>query len=162
MNRRRLEVEAWRDAMLAVNGTLDTSVGGPSRDLGDAGNVRRTLYGTVKRRELSDVLRLYDFPDPTTHAPGRIPTTTPLQQLFVLNSPFMQQQAQALSHRLAREAPTSREERIRRAYALLFGRPPREKEIRLALAFLGQNQTDEVWLPYAQALLASNEFLFVD
>jgi hypothetical protein len=162
MNRGRLEVEAWRDAMLAVNGTLDDSVGGPSRDLADAGNVRRTLYGAIKRRELSDLLRLYDFPDPTTHAPGRIPTTTPLQQLFVLNSPFMQQQAQALAHRLAREAPASQEHRIRRAYALLFGRQPREKEMRLGLAFLGQGRCDEMWLPYAQALLASNEFLFVD
>jgi hypothetical protein len=162
MNRRRLEVEAWRDAMLAVTGRLDRTVGGPSRDLGEPGNVRRTLYGTVRRREISDLLRLYDFPDPITHAPARIPTTTPLQQLFVLNSPFMQQQAEALTRRVAREAPGSQEDRIRSAYALLFGRPPHEKELRLGLAFLGEGKPDEMWPAYAQALLASNEFLFVD
>src|SRR6202011_1306704 len=95
MNRRRLEVEAWRDAMLAVAGTLSLEPGGPSLDLGSPANGRRTIYGTVKRRELHDLLRLDDFPDPTTHSPARIPTTTPLQQLFVLNSPFVQQQATA-------------------------------------------------------------------
>ena len=54
-----------RNQSLALQ-ALDDSVGGPSRDLADAGNVRRTLYGAIKRRELSDLLRLYDFPDPTT------------------------------------------------------------------------------------------------
>jgi hypothetical protein len=162
MNRRRLEVEAWRDAMLAANGTLDRTVGGRSRELADPGNVRRTLYGTIRRRELTDLLRLYDFPDPITHSPGRIPTTTPLQQLFVLNSPFLQQQAEALSRRLAGEVPEGAEDRIRRAYALLFGRSPREKEFQLGLAFLEQGQPDQAWRSYAQALLASNEFLFVD
>jgi len=162
MNRRRLEVEAWRDAMLATTGTLDRRIGGPSSDLGDLGNRRRTLYGTVKRRELSDLLRLYDFPDPTMHSPGRIATTTPLKELFVLNSPFLQQQAQALTKRLTADAPGGDEDRIRRAYHLLFGRPPRETELRRGLAFLGQGNTAATWPIYAQALLASNEFLFVD
>jgi hypothetical protein len=162
MNRRRLEVEAWRDAMLTATGTLDRRIGGPSSDLGDPGNRRRTLYGTVKRRELSDLLRLYDFPDPTTHSPGRIPTTTPLQQLFVFNSLFLLQQAQALARRVAAEAPGSEEERIHRAYQLLFGRPPRNKELRRGLAFLEQGQAADTWPIFAQALLASNEFLFVD
>jgi len=89
MKRRRLEVEAWRDAMLAVSGTLNRARGGPSLDLGDPKNNRRTLYGTVKRRELNDVLRLHDFPDPLTHSPSRLPTITPLQQLYTLNSPFV-------------------------------------------------------------------------
>src|SRR5207244_7070135 len=74
MNRRRLEVEAWRDAMLAVAGTLDRKQGGPALDLGEANNRRRTVYGTVKRRELNDMLRLHDFPDPMAHSPSRVPT----------------------------------------------------------------------------------------
>ena len=93
MNRRRLEVEAWRDAMLAVSGHARPGARRPAPDLSDAKNHRRTLYGTVKRRELHDMLRLHDFPDPTTHSASRMPTTTPLQQLFTLNSPFLQQQA---------------------------------------------------------------------
>jgi hypothetical protein len=160
-NRRRLEVEAWRDAMLAVGGTLDPTRGGPSLELGDANNRRRTLYGTVRRRELSDVLRLHDFPDPVTHSSGRVPTTTPLQQLFTLNSPFLRQQATALAERLKKEAPGGTEERVRRAYLLLYGRPATERQVRLATEFLTP-ESDAAWLQYAQALLMSNEFLFVD
>jgi hypothetical protein len=165
MNRRRLEIEAWRDAMLAVSGTLTLERGGPSLDLGDARNRRRTVYGTVKRRELNDMLRLYDFPDPTTHSPGRLPTTTPLQQLFVLNSPFVQQQAASLARRLKAEAPGSIEERVRRAYLLLYGRAATEGQVRLAVEFLHAKkpaEADALWQQYAQVLLGSNEFLFVD
>ncbi len=163
MSRRRLEVEAWRDAMLAVSGELKGDLGGPPQDLGDARNQRRTLYGIVKRRELHDMLRLNDFPDPTAHSAARVPTTTPLQQLFVLNSPFVQRQAAALARRLAAEVPGGAEARIRRAYALLFGRTPREGEIRRALDFLAAvKPTEAAWVEYAQVLLGSNEFLFID
>ncbi|HZY90754.1 MAG TPA: PSD1 and planctomycete cytochrome C domain-containing protein, partial [Gemmataceae bacterium] len=162
INRRRLEVEAWRDAMLAVAGTLSPERGGPSLDLGDANNRRRTLYGTVKRRELNDLLRLHDFPDPTAHSPARVPTTTPLQQLFTLNSPFIRRQSAALVRRLKTEAPGGDEARVRRAYRLLFGRPATGEEVRLALAFLTEGGGDALWEQYAQVLLGSNEFLFVD
>ena len=64
MNRRRLEVEAWRDAMLAVSGRLDPTVGGPSRSLDDPENRRRTFYAAVSRHDLDPLLRLFDFPDP--------------------------------------------------------------------------------------------------
>ena len=158
MSRRRLEVEAWRDAMLAVTGTLDHRLGGPPQELTDANNRRRTLYGTVKRRELSDLLRLHDFPDPTVHSASRTPTTTPLQQLFVLNSPFLRQQATALANRVQTEA-TGDEARVRRVYQLLFGRLPSSNEMKLASEFL----TDPAaWPAYCQALLGGNELLFVD
>jgi hypothetical protein len=164
MNRRRLEIEAWRDAMLAVAGKLRLERGGPPMDLGDPRNQRRTLYGTVQRRELADMLRLHDFPDPTTHSPGRIPTTTPLQQLFVLNSPFVQRQAAALAARLKREVTDGNEARVRRAYLLVYGRPATQRQVDLAIRFLtarGEN-SDAMWQQYAQVLLGSNEFLFVD
>ncbi len=162
MNRRRLEVEAWRDAMLAASGTLSLQRGGPSLDLGDPRNNRRTVYGTVKRRELSDLLRLHDFPDPTMHSPGRIPTTTPLQQLFTLNSPFVQQQSAALARRLAAEAPDGLDRRVQRACWLLYGRPAKESEITLAREFLTAAEPPILWQEYAQVLLGSNEFLFID
>jgi len=161
MNRRRLEVEAWRDAMLAVTGTLRRDMGGPSNDLADAGNHRRTLYGTITRRELTDLLRLHDVPDATTHSAGRVPTTTPLQGLFVLNSPLMQAQSAALVRRLKAETPGGIEERVRRAYLLLYGRPATEGQVRLAVEFLKAG-SDAAWEEYAQVLLGSNEFLFVD
>jgi hypothetical protein len=162
MNPRRLDVEGWRDAMLTVTATLDRRVGGPPQELSEVTNRRRTLYGTVKRRELNDLLRLHDFPDPTTHNATRLPTTTPLQQLFTLNSPFLQQQAAALVTRLHSDAPGKDEERIRRAYPLLFGRPATEQEIRLGLDFLASGPAGRMWEQYAHVLLSSNEFLFVD
>jgi hypothetical protein len=160
-NRRRLEVEAWRDAMLACAETLSRERGGPPKDLSDATNNRRTLYGIVKRRELNDLLRLYDFPDPTGHSPNRTPTTTPLQQLYALNSPFIQRQAAALARRVKAELPEGDEARIQRAYLLLFGRPATQDQVRLRLDFLAP-ATDAAWAEYAQGLLMSNEFLFVD
>ena len=160
MPRKRLDVEAWRDSMLAVAGNLDSTVGGPPLDLGLATNQRRTIYGTVKRRELNDLLRLHDFPDPITHSPNRIPTTTPLQQLYTLNSPFVHSQADALVKRLKVAFPADEMGQITEAYALLFGRKPTAEQLKLGMEFLqtaGNN-----WQQYAQALLASNEFLFID
>src|SRR5205823_2135390 len=164
MNRRRLEVEAWRDAMLAAAGTLSLERGGPSRELSDPNNCRRTLYGTVKRRELADVLRLHDFPDPTSHSPGRLPTTTPLQQLFTLNSPFIQQQSAALARRLKAVTPGGTEARVRRAYEIVYGRPATEAQVKLAVEFLTADgaESETRWQEYAQVLLGSNEFLFID
>jgi hypothetical protein len=165
MNRRRLDVEAWRDAMLAVGGTLRDDLGGPPLHLGDPRNNRRTIYGTVKRRELHDMLRLHDFPDPTGHSPARLPTTTPLQQLFVLNSPFIQQQAAALVRRLKSETPEATATRVQRAYHVLYGRAASADEVKLAEQFLGTGKSTsstDRWEQYAQVLLGSNEFLFID
>ena len=161
MPRRRLDVEAWRDAMPAVAGNLDTTSGGPPRDLNASDNHRRTIYGTVKRRELHDMLRLFDFPDPTTHSAGRIATTTPLQQLFTLNSPLLHRQAEALVKRLQREASDDAE-RIRLAHRLLYAREATPREMKLAGDFLGQPPSGQAWLQYARVLLGSNEFAFVD
>jgi mono/diheme cytochrome c family protein len=163
-NRRRLEVEAWRDAILAASGKLDLTVGGPSGDLAAPDNRRRTLYGSVSRHELNSLLRLFDFPDPNITAGERTVTTVPLQQLFVLNSEFMVQNAKALAARL-RAAAADDEGRVRHAFVRLYGRPVTERELRLGLAFLagtdgGARLTR--WEQYAQVLLSTNEFLYVD
>lgn len=164
MNRRRLEVEAWRDAMLAVSGQLDLEIGGAPENLSNAGNHRRTIYGKIDRRDLEPVLQINDFPDPDSHSPAREETITPLQQLFILNGEFVRLQSEALVARLFRESPDNQEDRIALAYQLLFGRSATKEEIVLANSFLnGENPGDrENWNRYAQALLGSNEFLFVD
>ncbi len=64
-NRRRLKIEAWRDAMLLVGDRLDDQLGGPAVRLDDAGNRRRTLYAAISRHDLNGTLRLFDFPDRT-------------------------------------------------------------------------------------------------
>jgi mono/diheme cytochrome c family protein len=164
---RRLDVEAWRDAMLLATGELDATVGGAPSDLADASNRRRALYGSVKRRELADILRLHDFPDPVAHSGSRVPTTSPLQQLFVLNSPFLQHRSEALVRRLQTEAGNDIKPRIRRAHWLLFGREASADQIQWGQQFLNSAQADGTsadacWRQYAQALLASNELMFVD
>jgi hypothetical protein len=164
-----LEVEAWRDAMLAVAGALDPTIGGPSLDLNDAANRRRTLYGIVSRNELNSLLRLFDFPDPNITAEKRTVTTVPLQQLFVLNSEFMVRNAKALAARLG-DMGGSDAERIQQAFQLVYGRPANERELTLGLAFLnapepgGQGRAPALsrWEQYAQILLGANEFLYVD
>ena len=158
--RKRLDVEQWRDALLSVSGELDESMGGPALELSAPGNKKRTVYGLVKRRELSDLLRLYDFPDPVTHSAVRVLTTTPLQQLFVLNSPLLQQQAQALYKRLSSEAVDPKS-RLERAYRLLFSREPNPSELKLGLEFIDSG-VEARWREYLQVLLGSNEFLFTD
>lgn len=164
-NRRRLEVEAWRDAMLAVSGKLDRTFGGPSTDLASPTNGRRTLYGSVSRHELNPLLRLFDFPDPNITSDERPVTTVPLQQLFVLNSEFLVNNAKALSARLARSADDDAE-RIREAFELLYGRPTTTNELQMGLQFLGAESSTQPGLPrweqYAQVLLSTNEFLYVD
>jgi hypothetical protein len=160
MNRRRLEVEPWRDAMLAVAGNLDTAVGGPSADLASPDNRRRTLYGAVSRHNLDPVLRLFDFPDPNLTCDRRPVTSVPLQQLFVLNSEFMARQAKALAARV-QAAAADEPARIRRAFLLAYGRPPTDRETRLCEAFLGSGGSS-AWEEYAQVLLSVNEFAFID
>jgi hypothetical protein len=160
MNRRRLEVEPWRDAMLAVAGNLDLTLGGPSVDLSKPDNNRRTVYGSVSRHNLDPLLRLFDFPDPNLTSDRRPVTSVPLQQLFVLNSEFMARQSKALAARVT-AAATDDPVRIRVAFLLVFGRPPTDREVRLGVDFLAAGGAD-AWEKYAQVLLSTNEFAFVD
>lgn len=167
-SRRRLDVEAWRDALLAVSGRLDRTLGGPTTNLADANNSRRTVYAKISRHELDGLLRLFDFPDANVTADTRTNTTVPQQQLFVLNSPFFVTQAKAFAARLQSLATTD-DERITHAYQLAYGRLPSEAEQQVGLQFLqsaAEMPTEgsklSPWEQYAQALLAANEFLYVD
>ncbi|HEX3449131.1 MAG TPA: DUF1549 and DUF1553 domain-containing protein, partial [Isosphaeraceae bacterium] len=175
MNRRRLDVEAWRDSMLAVAGRLDRTIGGRSISLDAPTNQRRTLYAAISRHDLAWMLRLFDFPDPNITSGGRALTTVPLQQLFVLNSDFMMTSARAVAAQLQAVSGPGQDdgERIRQAYLFLYGREARPHEVELAVAYLqtpepgaaGESTAHDSpnrWERYAQALLASNEFLFVD
>ncbi|MFQ5930722.1 MAG: DUF1553 domain-containing protein, partial [Acidobacteriota bacterium] len=92
--------------------------------------------------------------------PKRIVTNTPLQGLFFLNSDLLMRQAEALAQRLDKEAGEDNRARIRLAYRLLFGRPPAEEEMRLGQRFVEEQAN--AWTRYAQVLLSSNEFLYVN
>jgi hypothetical protein len=160
MQRRRLSVEAYRDALLFVSGTLERSVGGPSHQPDSADSRRRTVYSEVSRLDLNPMLARFDFPDPNAHSAKRFETTTPLQKLFLLNSPFLVAQADALAQRLAQHGGSHRS-RIEYGYQLLFGRSPIPLELELGESYVESGEA-EMWSQYAQTLLISNEMLIVD
>ena len=164
-NRRRLDIELWRDSLLAVSGNLDPSRGGPTFDLKDANAKRRTVYAKVSRHELDGLLRLFDFPDANVTADKRTVTTVPQQQLFALNSEFMAIQARAFAARVEKLGETDAE-RVTAAYRLAFGRTPDRRELELAGRFLQlpPKSDDKLsrWQQYAQVLLASSELMYVD
>jgi hypothetical protein len=170
MNRRRLEVEAWRDALLSVSGKLDPQMEGPSTNLADQNNSRRTVYAFISRHELNNMLRLFDFPDANITASTRSQTTVPQQQLFVLNSPFVIEQAKAFANRLQQEAGADLESKVRYAFLLAYGRPVTDAELALASRYLSvaddsiekDKNTLNRWERYAQVLLGSNEFMYLD
>lgn len=160
--RRRLEVEPLRDTILAVSGRMDGRIGGPSSNVDDAQFTRRTIYGKVSRHELATTLANFDFPDPTIHSAGRSVTTTPLQQLFVLNSPFVRNAATALAAELLEKYSTTAA-RVDALHERLFTRPSTDEDRQMALDFLGTELHDsERWTRYVHALLASNELQYVD
>lgn len=159
MTRRRLDWESWRDAILSASGQIDLKMGGTASSISDVKNQRRSLYGASDRQDMDPMLRIHDVPDPGSHNPWRTETITPLQGLFALNSPFMQQQADVLGHWLQSRG----DHRIEDVYERLFQRKPSERELQAAKMFTsGREAEASTWSQYAQALLAGNEMLFVD
>ena len=151
MSPRRMDIESYRDTLLRASGRLSYTMAGPSEDVELATNVRRTVYGRISRGRLSPVLKNYDFPDPMQSAGGRDLTTTSLQQLFVLNSPFFFDSAAAIS-KVVGNLPTD-STRMRELYRRLLSRDPSPQELDLALTFLAKGTLEQ----YAQVLLSTNE-----
>ncbi|HLF93868.1 MAG TPA: DUF1553 domain-containing protein, partial [Planctomycetota bacterium] len=105
---------------------------------------------------LQGLFRTFDFASPDLHAPQRHTTTVPQQALFLMNSPFALEQARALAGRTATGEDPAR--RIDRLYRLVYGRGPTERETVLGKGFVETG----AWEQYAQVLLQSNEFMYVD
>ena len=164
-NRRRTTVEQWRDSILAASGRLESAIGGPSIDPQKPEERHRTIYSRASRLELNKLLAMFDYPDPNVHADSRVETTTPLQKMFVLNSPFMVEQASALAARLTAEVPDSAlaasYQRVDLAYRLLYGRPATDEEIKVGVGFVADGKSDRL-KQYAHVLLATNELLYID
>jgi hypothetical protein len=135
-------------------GTLNEKLYGPSLDFDDAANDRRTVYSRVSRGRLNPVLRLYDFPDPMQTSPGRDLTTTPLQQLFVMNSSFIQKQGEALANSVA--GANDNAAKVRGLFERILLREPGPRDMDLAMTYLAQSTVAQ----YAQALLCLNEVIF--
>jgi hypothetical protein len=103
---------------------------------------------------LSNLLKVYDFPDPVQTSGGRDLTTTSLQQLFIMNSPFMRAEAEALEAAVQQEPDAKA--KVRSLYRKVLSREPSPKELDLAQGYLAQGTISQ----YAQVLLSSNEEIF--
>jgi hypothetical protein len=176
-NKRRLDAEVIRDSMLAVAGVLDTSrrpgslaaeldgqsvslIGFNTKMPSDLdGSKRRAVYLPVLRDQLPDVLEQFDVANPNLVTGDRDVTNVPLQALYLLNGPFVQEQAVALAGRI-QSSPNP----VQTAFQLCFNRMPDPREISLAGKFLRTRSADDLKLlpAFCQSLLASAEFRFVD
>jgi mono/diheme cytochrome c family protein len=159
-NRQRLDAEALRDAILATAGTLTEQMGGPPVRVPIEPEVyetifteyepdnlwpvtpdvkqhtRRSLYLFRKRNVRLPMLVAYDQPDLMSSCGARSASIHALQSLTLMNSDFMQQQAQALARRLFSEAGASEPKMIARLYELALSRPPRAEEQKATQTFL--------------------------
>jgi hypothetical protein len=164
MNRRRLTIEQWRDSVLFGTGELQPNIDGPSTEVDAPDNFRRTVYSRISRKQLDDMLMQFDYPDANVHAEKRGASTTAIQKLFLLNSPFIIARARALAARTS-IAPTD-EERVTQSYRRVLSRDPTPTEMALALDYVRVEDRPDGemsrWDRYAQILLASNELMYVD
>jgi hypothetical protein len=163
MERKRLDFEATRDALLFAAGRLDRTVGGPPvHDMLSPAARRRTVYGFLDRLNVPGLFRTFDFPSPDSSNPQRDLTTIPQQALFLLNHPFVLDCARQVVGRseLAGEKDFGR--KVAALYRLMYGRAPVATEVGMAHEFLGGAAESPAWARYAQGLLMANEFAFVD
>ncbi len=138
MNRQRMDYEAMRDSLLEVTGSLNAAkAGGRSVPL-NAGDVDswRSVYLLVDRYEQARVPATFDFANPDAHSPQRFVTTVPQQTLFLMNSPFMRQQATQLSTKLPVAGSTPDSKTIEALYQRVLLRKPKVDEMELAQRFL--------------------------
>jgi hypothetical protein len=137
MNRRRLEFEPFRDSVLQVAGKLDLSQEGQPVEITTRPfTTRRTVYSFIERQNLPGIFRTFDFASPDTTSPQRFNTTVPQQALFMINSPFLAEQARSLASHPEVAAATETTEKITRLYKTAFQRAPKEEEITLAKQFV--------------------------
>jgi len=156
-----------RDTLLEVSGKLDCSCGGLPVDLEtEPFSSKRTVYGLIDRQNLPGVFRTFDFANPDTSSQQRFHTTVPQQALFLMNSPFVVEQAQSLAHRVEASGAKTPPESIQALYRFVFQRQPVRGELEAGEKFLQAQRGEGAKLSplerYAQALLLSNELVFLD
>ena len=188
-NVRRLGAEAIRDSILAVSGSLDRTMYGPSipvyyaRETGKAlfdrpkgpldGNRRRSVYLEVRRNIHNPFLEVFDAPKPSTTRGKRDITNVPAQSLTLMNDPFVIEQSAHWAKRLVAQGRASSRERIGRMFLEALGRRPSAEEVRKSKRFLAglRNQHQlaagdwrnqpRIWQDLAQAMFNLKEFIYL-
>jgi len=170
---RRLEAEALRDSILFVSGKLDLAMGGPGFDLFEPSTnyvkvytpkkefgpaeFRRMIYQSKPRMQLDNTFGAFDCPDGGQITPMRNTSTTPLQALNLLNSPFLQQQATFFAERVVQEMGPDVPKQVHRAFTLAFQREPTREELQAAVGLVKEHGLPAL----CRVLFNTNEFLFV-
>ncbi len=176
MNRRRLEAEPIRDAVLFLSGELDAKMFGTfqtwkakvatvddkNKKTARYDTSRRSIYLPIVRDALHPMLALFDFGDPNSIVPVRTTTTGAPQALFMMNSEFVRGHASKMAERLTTQLQSS-SERIEAAYERCFSRQPSTIERQRAQDFLRQAQDqNRAWTQLCQGLMSMNEFIHVN
>ena len=144
MNRRRLDLESFRDGLLSVSGKLDPQMGGkPLRLTGGGPNYRRTIYGLVDRRNLDEMFKTFDFANPDSTFGQRFTSTVSQQALFMMNSPMVVDLASRIVNRQEFKSIQNDRSRITTLYNMVYQRDPEPIETKLGQRFL-QEQTGGV------------------
>jgi hypothetical protein len=136
-HRQRLDFEALRDSLLAASGQLDLKVGGRAENIvAPPYSKRRAVYGYIDRQNLPGVFRTFDFASPDATNPQRFVTTIPQQALFMMNSPFVVEQARALANQSELgEVKSPSEWQVQHLYRDVFARDAQQHEVDAALRF---------------------------
>ena len=194
--RRRLEAESYRDSVLAISGALDRTRGGPTLPLDIPESIelgfptalrqdakvnerflhRRTIYlPSVRKNQLPqlDLLNLFDFADPDQTIGSRSVTTVPTQSLYLMNSPFLREQALLTARALLEAGGPDDKTRVSGFLLQALNRPATRQEVNRALNFItsfeeklgrlpeaSENLRLKAWARYCHSVFASNEFLF--
>ncbi len=180
-NRRRLAVEEMRDSLLALDGSLDLTMGGALTESLDSygfenaylhpdDTQRRTVYLPIYRNKMPTLLTLFDFADPSASIADRAKTNIAPQGLYFMNSDFVHERARALAgHVLQVDAPRD-SDRVEKAYWIALTRKPKPQEVDEALDYIAEypvpdDKSDprlERWQSFCRLLLGSNEYSYVN
>ena len=178
MPRVRLEAEIIRDAMLAVAGNLDRTLGGPciypyidpklfqsstkrtwpGKPDDDPATWRRSLYVYSKRSIRYPLFETFDQPNLINSCERRNRSTIAPQALLLMNNNFVLVEAQKFAERLRKEAGDDVQKQVERAYRLALGRTPSEFERMKTAAFIRGNANG--LNEFCQALFNLNEFVY--
>jgi len=185
----RLEAEAIRDALLAVSGQLDKTLGGPSslgvenrkhvfnhtsEDATTYNINRRSLYLPIIRNNLYEVFTLFDYADASLLNGNRSSTIVAPQALFMMNSDVVTNSAEQLARNILTISQLDDRSRIERIYQMAYGRLPSRKEVARAKIFLQsyaqtitaadanpQQIHSQMWRSLCHVILAANEFIYI-
>jgi hypothetical protein len=188
-NRRRLDVEEIRDAFLAVDGSLDLTMGGTlqpgsgnggaefsdgRKSLNPDESRRRTVYLQLRRANLPSFLNLFDFGDATTTIEARARTNVATQALFMMNSRFVEERALSFAKQLLDDANLDDAARVQRAYLLITStmitNTAQSDLIKDTQDYIrgfeqragGPSARLAAWQSFCRILMASNDFVYVN